>query len=284
MSRILSSASVCLSVLALSSAGWTQGVAAQPPNGGVRASAGGATKSVGAAGTAQTGGQAAGSLGTSGQAQGAQAQGGQAQGGQAPGGQAQGGQAPGGQATSAPTADTAIAGESLPRIDARGKTGISPYTLQLLKGNAAHIARDYRTAVVTYKDAIASNPDAPFGYYLLGETQLTMGNIDEAEASFAMGLSKAEGSDNAQAKLLFVLADLRARQGKFDEAKKLWSEYTQFVAARPQSGGHPASAVERVRRIEQHAELAKRGEAVRQRIEERIKAQSAPPAGPANRR
>ena len=165
------------------------------------------------------------------------------------------------------------------RIDPNGKTGIPPYLLTLLKGAAAHLTHDYNSAITSYKDGIAANPNAPLGYYLLGQTQIAVANFPEAETWYRAGLARAEGSDSVKVKLLFALADLRERQGNWDEAKTAWSDYAQFVAAHPAAGGHPATATERIKRVEQHVDLAKRSALVRQRIEQRIKVNAGAPSG-----
>src|SRR5262249_44940519 len=83
--------------------------------------------------------------------------------------------------------------------------------------------------------------------------------------------------DDIHAKLLFVIADLRERQGKLEDAKRAWGEYAQFVTAHPEVKGYTATATERKKMIDQHAEVAKKSEAVKQRIEQRLKENGAPP-------
>lgn len=196
------------------------------------------------------------------------------------------GATPGTQATAMPAPGTSAPLDRSPtaRTDPQGKKGISPYTVRLVQGSAAHAAHDDKGAVAAFKAAIASDANAPFGYYLLGETHLAAGRVDEAEEAFRTGLSKAEGADHVKAKLLFVLADLRERQGKLDEAKKLWTEYAQFVAMHPRVGGHPHSSAERLKRIDSHIELAQQGALVRQRIEDRAKLKGTPSETPDNKR
>jgi predicted Zn-dependent protease len=168
------------------------------------------------------------------------------------------------------------------RVDPKGK---SPYTPKVLKGNAAYAAKDYAGAVVAYKDAVAADPAAPLPYYLLAEAQIAAGSLPDADVSLKAGLAKADTNDLVKCKILFVLADLRERQGKLEEARKAWEEYAQFVTSRPASNGYVATATERIRVIDQHFELAKKSDAVKQRIEQRLKetggapaSSSAPPA------
>jgi tetratricopeptide (TPR) repeat protein len=183
--------------------------------------------------------------------------------------QTQASAAPG--SSAAPAASPASVPAAATRTDPKGKTGISPYMLKIVKANAMHVARDYAGAVAAYKEAIASDPNAPLGYYLLGESQLSAGNMAEAESSWKTGLVKSEGSDGIKVKLLFVLADLRERQGKWDDAKSAWDEYAKFVQAHPAAGGYAATATDRGKVIDQHLELAKKSDTVKQRIEQRLK-------------
>jgi tetratricopeptide (TPR) repeat protein len=167
----------------------------------------------------------------------------------------------------------------------RAKAGPSPYTPKVLKGNAAYLAKDDAGAIVAYKEAVAADPTAPLPYYLLAEAQIAAGALPDADLSLKAGLANADKNDLVKCKILFVLADLRERQGKLEEARKAWEEYAQFVTSHPASNGYVATATERIRVIDQHFELAKKSEAVKQRIEQRLKetggapgASSAPPA------
>ena len=44
------------------------------------------------------------------------------------------------------------------RIDPKGITGISPYTIKLLKADAAYSSRDFAGAIAGYRDAIRDDP------------------------------------------------------------------------------------------------------------------------------
>jgi tetratricopeptide (TPR) repeat protein len=183
-------------------------------------------------------------------------------------------------ASASATPGTTPAGTT--RLEPKGK---SPYTPKVLKGNAAYKAKDYAGAVVAYKEAIAADPAAPLPYYLLAEAQIAAGSLPDADVSLKAGLAKADTNDVVKCKLLFVLADLRERDGKLEEARKAWEDYAQFVTSHPASNGYLATATERIRVIDQHFDLGKKSAAVKARIEQRLKetggapASSAPPAG-----
>jgi hypothetical protein len=165
-----------------------------------------------------------------------------------------------------------------PRSDAKAvKSAPSPYAAALAKGHAAYAARDFPAAMQAYREAITHDGSDPSGYYFLGEAQIAGGSTVEADASFAAGLRNAGNRDELRAKLLFVVADLRERQGKWLEAKKGWEEYAQFLSTHPGVKGYAATATDRVKVADARIDLDTKYAPVRQRIEDRIKENAAPP-------
>jgi tetratricopeptide (TPR) repeat protein len=190
-------------------------------------------------------------------------------------------------ATSASAGFSASAGGAAPagsaavaaRADNKSRPSASPYAAALTKGHGAYMARDYPAAMQAYKEAIAQDGSDPLAYYFLGEAQIAGGSTVEADASFAAGLRFAGSKDDVRGKLLFVIADLRERQGKWPEAKKAWEEYAQFLATHPGVKGYAATATERVKVVDARVDLDAKYAPVRQRIEDRIKENaSVPPA------
>jgi tetratricopeptide (TPR) repeat protein len=163
------------------------------------------------------------------------------------------------------------------RADAKAHAAQSPHAAALAKGHAAYVARDYPAAMQAYREAIAQDGSDPVGYYFLGEAQIAGGSTAEADASFAAGLRNAANKDDMRGKLLFVVADLRERQGKWLEAKKGWEEYAQFLSTHPGVKGYAATATERVKAADARIELDTKYAPVRRRIEDRIKENAAPP-------
>jgi tetratricopeptide (TPR) repeat protein len=160
------------------------------------------------------------------------------------------------------------------KLDPKGK---SPYAQKVAKGHAAYVARDFQGAIAAYKDAIKDDANDASGHYFLGEAQLAAGNVAEADASFAAGLRVVAAKDDMRAKLLFVVADLRERQGKWPDAKKAWDEYAQFLSTHPNVKGYAATATERNKVVDTHVDLETKYAAVKQRIEQRLKETTAPP-------
>jgi predicted Zn-dependent protease len=153
----------------------------------------------------------------------------------------------------------------------------SPYSVKVQKANAAYVSRDFPGAIAAYREAIQETPNDPVVFYLLGEAQLGGGNIGEAEATWLTALGKAGSKDDIRAKLMFVLADLRERQGKWAEAKTAWDEYARFVGSHSVAKGYAATAAERNKAIDTRVDLETKYGAVKQRIEQREKEAAAPP-------
>jgi tetratricopeptide (TPR) repeat protein len=162
--------------------------------------------------------------------------------------------------------------------DAKSKPAVSPAANAISKGHGAYLARDYPGAILAYKEAIAQDAADPTSYYFLGEAQIAGGSAVEADSSFATGLRYVGSKDDWRGKLLFVIADLRERQGKWPEAKKAWEEYAQFLATHPDAKGYAATATERVKVVDARADLDTKYAPVKQRIEQRLKESSSIPA------
>lgn len=170
--------------------------------------------------------------------------------------------------TAAPAASAPVAGGKEPRRDPEGKKGISPYMEAVVRGQNAYVARDFQGAVTAFQDAIKLDPQQMLGFYLLGEAQLEAGKPEEAEAAWTTGLSK-KGAEDLNAKLLFIMADLRERQKNWQAAKDAWAAYSAFLTSHPQAKGYAATAEERTKRIDQRMKDEKDYAAVKERIKKR---------------
>jgi tetratricopeptide (TPR) repeat protein len=143
------------------------------------------------------------------------------------------------------------------------------YSLQCAQGNAKYGSRDFQGAIALYRSAIELDPKNPLAYYLLGEGQLAAGNIAEAEASWNRALTASSDKDPAmRARILFVLADLKERQWKWDDAKVAWQAYLDYTNRFPNAGAFPASARSRQQVIDAMLKQDKAYEIVRKRIAE----------------
>jgi hypothetical protein len=162
----------------------------------------------------------------------------------------------------------APAGSKGPLRDPANMKGISPYMEAVARGQNSYVARDFTGAVTAFQDAIKLDPQQMLGFYLLGEAQLEAGKPEEAEAAWTTGLSK-KGADDLNAKLLFIVADLRERQKSWQAAKDAWAAYSAFCSSHPQAKGYPATAEERTKRIDQRMKDEKDYAAVKERIKKR---------------
>jgi tetratricopeptide (TPR) repeat protein len=145
----------------------------------------------------------------------------------------------------------------------------SKYAQACAQGNAKYGARDFQGAIAEYRVAIELDAKNPLGHYLLGEAQLAAGNVPEAEASWNRALAASSDKDPAMhARILFVLADLKERQWKWDDAKTAWQAYLEYANRFPNAGAFPASAHSRQQVIDAMLKQDKTYEIVRKRIAE----------------
>jgi tetratricopeptide (TPR) repeat protein len=135
------------------------------------------------------------------------------------------------------------------------------------QGNAKYVAHDYAGAIAAYQSATAIDPKNPLAYYFLGEAQLAAGSLTEADSAWnRAALESGEGDPALRAKILFVLADLRERQKKWDDARAAWQVYLDWAAKFPAAGAFPTSGQSRQRVIDAMLKQDKAYEVVRQRI------------------
>jgi tetratricopeptide (TPR) repeat protein len=156
------------------------------------------------------------------------------------------------------------------RRDPKGIKGISPFWEVLKRGDAAYLARDYEQAASVYAEALSREPRNALGHYRLGEAHLARGDMQKAEASWREALNVLGRDPPLRAKILFVLADLRERQRKLPQARQGWSAYEGYLKGEAKAVGHPASAADRKKRIDDWVELQQKYAAVKERITQRL--------------
>jgi tetratricopeptide (TPR) repeat protein len=152
---------------------------------------------------------------------------------------------------------------------ADAKTSDHAYTDACSEGNGKYASRDFDGAIESYRKAIELFPHRPLGHYLLGEAQLAANNLTEAEASWGRALLEASEQDpTMRARILFVTADLKERQKKWDEAKAAWQVYVDWSNRFADAGAFATSGTARIQAIDSMLKQDKSYEVVRQRIEE----------------
>jgi tetratricopeptide (TPR) repeat protein len=171
------------------------------------------------------------------------------------------------------------------RRDPKGVTGVSPLTEALNKADQAYASKDWDKAIEGYKDAISKDSKSPLGHYRLGEALLAAGKLDDADQSWQAALKAAteRGEPVYRAKAMFVIADLRERQGKWDEAAAAWKDYGSFVAENAKAKGYAATATERQKAIDTHKDVAVKAAKVKERIQQREKEQQEQASQPATK-
>jgi len=134
-------------------------------------------------------------------------------------------------------------------------------------GNTKYAARDFVAAIAAYQKAIELDPNNALGHYFLGEAQLASGNLIEAEAAWNRASLAASDKEPAlRARILFVLADLKERQKKWDEARAAWQVYLDWATKFPNAGAFPGSAQSRQQAIDGMKKQDAAYAVVRQRI------------------
>ncbi len=135
-------------------------------------------------------------------------------------------------------------------------------------GIAKYAARDFPGAVAAFQKAIEADPKNPLGHYFLGEAQLAAGNMTEAEAAWTRASLVANDAKDPslRARVLFVLADLKERQKKWDDARAAWQVYLDWAAKYPEAKAFTGSGQSRQQMIDAMTKQDKAYAVVRQRI------------------
>jgi tetratricopeptide (TPR) repeat protein len=134
-------------------------------------------------------------------------------------------------------------------------------------GATKYAARDFAGAIASFQNAIEADPKNPLGHYFLGEAQIAAGNLTEAEAAWnRASLEAAEKDPALRAKILFVLADLKERQHKWDDARAAWQVYLDWATKYPNANAFSGSAQSRQQMIDAMQKQDKAYIVVRQRI------------------
>jgi tetratricopeptide (TPR) repeat protein len=158
-------------------------------------------------------------------------------------------------------------GKKKPDASAESSGGSSKYKDACKDGNTKYAARDFAGAIAAYQKAIEIDPNNALGHYFLGEAQLAAGSLVEAEAAWNRASLAAGDKDPAlRARILFVIADLKERQKKWEEARAAWQVYLDWANKYSNAGAFPGSAQSRQQVIDAMQKQDKAYAVVRQRI------------------
>lgn len=154
--------------------------------------------------------------------------------------------------------------------DANGGKG--SFKTAAADGATKYAARDFPGAIASFQKAIEADPKNPLGHYFLGEAQLAANNLTEAEAAWTRASLEATDKDPAlRARVLFVIADLKERQKKWDDARAAWQVYLDWAAKYPEAKAFTGSGQSRQQVIDAMTKQDKAYQVVRQRIADSAK-------------
>jgi len=150
----------------------------------------------------------------------------------------------------------------------------------LKEGSEKYTAKDVSGAIESFHKATELEPRNPLGYYFLGEAQLGNKDLAQAESAWLHASQVSdEGPPALKLKIFFLIADLRERQKRWDDAKASWEQYGDLCAKFPEAPGFPGVVKERIASIDAMLTQDKAYEIVRKRIAEE-KAKAPPGAAP----
>jgi tetratricopeptide (TPR) repeat protein len=173
-------------------------------------------------------------------------------------------------------------------VPADTSSGSGNFKPSITDGSTKYAARDFPGAIAAFQKAIEADPKNPLGHYFLGEAQLANNNLTEAEAAWTRASLESADKDPAlRARILFVLADLKERQKKWDDARAAWQVYLDWAAKYPEAKAFTGSGQSRQQMIDAMTKQDKAYAVVRQRIADTAKGNvftdlsKQPPAAPA---
>jgi tetratricopeptide (TPR) repeat protein len=165
-----------------------------------------------------------------------------------------------------PAADAGV------KHDPDNRTALAEWMERCIRGNAKFVAHDVPAATDLYRQAIQLAPKRPLPHYLLGEALAAAGNLAEAEAAFNDAEQTSDDRDpDVRGKILFVLADVKERQKKWEEAKTAWQAYGDYASKHADAGTTATTPAARIQAIDDSLKLDKAYEVVRQRIQDETK-------------
>lgn len=158
-------------------------------------------------------------------------------------------------------------GNNQKKSETAGGAPSREYVSVCARGNAKYASHEFDAAIALYQKAIEMAPHQSLGRYLLGEAQVAAGNLQDAEASWNQAvLETNEKAPAIHARILFVMADLKEREKKWEEAKAAWQTYLDWVGRFPDGAVFPATAKSRQQVIDTMLKQDKLYDVVRQRI------------------
>lgn len=151
------------------------------------------------------------------------------------------------------------------RFDANNQTAMSEAMVAVVEGAQKYVEKDVEGAINLFRKAIKLQPRNALAQYALGEALISQNKIQEAETALMAADDAASQTSQYKPRIVFMLASLKERTHKFDEAKELWRRYLDLEKARD-GGVHRESGVERMRLVDEWIKMEAAYVPVRQRI------------------
>jgi tetratricopeptide (TPR) repeat protein len=163
--------------------------------------------------------------------------------------------------------DKSDKGDKADKYDPDNIKGISRYVEQINNGAAKYLARDFAGALEVFRATIPLAPKNPLGHYASAEALIAADNLAEAEASLKQAESLSDDKNAAlRAKIIFLTADVKERQKKWEDARAAWQTYADY-AQKHTDVAFVQSGTSRMQAIDDMLKQDKAYEAVRQRIQ-----------------
>jgi tetratricopeptide (TPR) repeat protein len=145
------------------------------------------------------------------------------------------------------------------------------YSVRVQAGIQQLMSGDSRNAINTFREATAMNGGRPEAHYYIGAAQRLAGDLEDAIATFRQAASAAQSANQPrwQARALHGIASTLERlEGRIEEARTAWQEYTRFADGHSQVSDTAVGRA-RVQAIDVMNEQEQVYVTVRQRIAER---------------
>ncbi len=163
------------------------------------------------------------------------------------------------------------------RHDPDNRTSLAEWMDRCIKGNAKYLAHDISGAIDRYRQAILLAPKRPLSPLSpcrsAARHRKSTGGRGRVERR---GAASDDRDPDVRGKILFVLADLKEREKKWDDAKVAWKAYADYAAKHVDAGMTPATPPARIQAIDDMLKQDKAYDVVRQRIAEDAKDASLP--------
>ncbi len=138
---------------------------------------------------------------------------------------------------------------------------------KLVSGHTMYLEGNYKGALAVYNEVKEKEPGNPAPLYYAACAMAALDQYNEAIAALNAAASIVGDKDaSLHAKMLFMSAVVRERQGDLASATTAWNNYISYAKAHGDAVTFIASANSRIEAISKKTQLDKDYQIVRQRI------------------